>query len=242
MIGLFDSGVGGLSSLRVLRAAAPEADLVYFADEANLPYGEKTEEELISLARAAILHLLGEGAQAILAACGTASSVALPVLSRECPVPLFGILDPTAAASARAWRERGGSILILGTRATVEKGALAAKIGEFATHAPTLSLACPDFVTLAQAYDDTKKTERARLIRRVLAPVLSEEIGVVVLGCTHFSRLFSEIGACFPHAAVIDGAAEAARELLEKLPPEAFLGTGRTILGSSGTRPLFHRF
>ena len=236
MIGLFDSGSGGLAALRAIREGAPKADLVYFADEANLPYGEKTEEELISLARAAIHRLLHEGAEYILAACGTASSVALPTLARECPVPLYGILDPTAMASARAWRERGGRILVLGTRATVEKGALTAKIGEFATHAPTLSLACPDFVTLSEAYNSTQKDEREQRIRASLSPVLSEEVGVVVLGCTHFSRLGEEIGACFPRAAVVDGATEAAQAMLDDLPPAALHGSSRTILRSSGRK------
>ena len=83
MIGLFDSGVGGLAALSVLRAGAPRADILYFADEANLPWGEKNAPALIELTRGAIARLLAEGASAILSACGTASSVALPVLQKD---------------------------------------------------------------------------------------------------------------------------------------------------------------
>ena len=236
MIGLFDSGAGGLAALSVLREGAPRADILYFADEANLPWGEKTVAALTELARAAIARLLSEGACAILSACGTASSVALPVLQGDCPVPLFGILTPTAEAAARAWR--GGSILILGTRATVESGALAAKIREFAPHAPLLSLPCPDFVPLSEVFFDTPQDEARRRVRATLAPVLSPDVSVVVLGCTHFSRLGAVIGELFPRASLVDGAAEAAHAMLAALPKKALLGAGRTIFRTSGRNPM----
>ena len=235
MIGVFDSGAGGLAALSVLRAGAPRADILYFADEANLPWGEKTVPELTELARAAIARLLFEGASAILSACGTASSVALPVLREDCPVPLFGILSPTAEAAARAWR--GGKVLILGTRATVESGAFAAKIRDFAPHAPLLSLPCPDFVTLSEAFSHTPRGELRRRVRAALAPVLSPDVSVVVLGCTHFSRLAPLISPLFPRAAVVDGAAEAARAMLAALPPRALRGAGRTVYRTSGRMP-----
>ena len=136
MIGLFDSGAGGLSALAFLRKAAPRADILFFADEANRPLGEKTAEEILAISRAAIARLTAAGCTHILLACGTASAVALPTLVRESPVPLYGVTDPLAAACARAWRTRGGKILILGTRATVQSGALQEKICRFATHAP----------------------------------------------------------------------------------------------------------
>ncbi len=239
MIGLFDSGVGGLAALSVLRAGAPRADILYFADEANLPWGEKNAPALIELTRAAIARLLAEGASAILSACGTASSVALPVLQKECPVPLYGILTPTAEAAARAWR--GGSILILGTRATVESGALSTKIHALAPHAPLFSLPCPDFVPLAEAFSDVGGIELRRRVRRTLAPALFSDFSVVVLGCTHFSRLGAAIGELFPHASLIDGAAEAARAMLAALPKKALLGAGRTIFRTSGGLPIVQR-
>ncbi|MBQ8174402.1 MAG: glutamate racemase [Clostridia bacterium] len=238
MIGVFDSGVGGLSALRTIRAAAPQADLFYFADEANLPYGEKTEDELLSLSRAAVSRLLSAGADAILCACGTVSSTALPTLVRECPVPLYGILDPLAEATACASAEKGGAILVLGTRATVERGALEAKIRDFATHAPLLTHPCPDFVMLAEEKTALSEGEILRRVSATLAPFLGKKIGAIALGCTHFSCLAREIGSLFPRAAIVDGANEGARAALASLPAAALVGTGQTTLTTSGDRAL----
>ena len=238
MIGVFDSGVGGLSSLRVLRTLAPQADLCYFADAANLPYGEKTPPELLSLSRAAIDRLLARGATAILAACGTVSSTALPALARECRVPLFGILDPLAAACARTQEKTGGAILVLGTRATVRAGVLEAKIRAFATHAPLLTLPCPDFVALAEELEHLPRVTARETVFRTLAPVLRQKIGTVALGCTHFSRLSPLIGELLPHAAVVDGAAEAAHAMYRSLPHTEWEGAGVLTLETRGATPL----
>lgn len=131
MIGIFDSGVGGLASLLAIRENAPRADLVYYADEAHLPYGEKSEDEILSLAEEACLRLLSEGASVILAACGTVSSLALPYLKERFSVPIFGIVEPTARAAAEAKAE--GDILILATEASIRAGAFAREIANFAT-------------------------------------------------------------------------------------------------------------
>ena len=140
MIGIFDSGVGGLYALHEARRHMPQADFIYFADEANLPYGDKDPQAILRLSRLAVRRLRDAGATAILAACGTVGSVALADLQKEFPsLPISGILDPLAGATALAHRLRGGGILLLGTRATVKAGVLEAKIRHLATHAPLFS-------------------------------------------------------------------------------------------------------
>ena len=147
MIGIFDSGVGGLYALREARRRMPQADFVYFADEANLPYGDKDEKTILRLSRGAVERLRDAGATAILAACGTVGSVALPALQKAFPdLPISGILDPLARAVKEAHRLRGGGILLLGTRATVRAGGLEQKIRAFTTHAPLFALPCPGYV------------------------------------------------------------------------------------------------
>lgn len=225
MIGIFDSGVGGLFALRELRACLPMADLLYLGDTRNLPYGEREPWELLALSRRAVARLAARGARAVLSACGTVSSVVLPVLRRECPFALYGILQPTVEATKRAPR---GEVLLLATQASVQAGVLAAMIEESCSTLVT-SLACPEFVTMAEA--GVWQAERAA---SVLAPARHLRPAAVVLGCTHFSRFAAEIAALFPHAAIIDGAREAARAMAAALPPELCRGQGLCTVLTSG--------
>lgn len=236
MIGIFDSGVGGLYALREARRRMPQADLVYFADEANLPYGDKDPKTILRLSRAAVERLADAGATAILAACGTVGSVALPALQKEFrDLPILGILDPLAQAVAAAHRLRGGGILLLGTRATVQAGVLERKICSFATHAPLFSLACPGFVPLAEAgiCDPENKQDRAA-VAAILHPATAFPVHVVALGCTHFSCLAPIIRAVMPRAAIIDGAREGAAAWVHSLPDAAKQGEGTVRYLSSG--------
>jgi glutamate racemase len=225
MIGVFDSGVGGLYALRALRACLPEADLLYFGDVRNLPYGSREPWELLALGRHAIHLLQSHGARAVLSACGTISSVALPVLQRRPPLPLYGILEATAAASARCGGQR---ILLLATKATVRAGRLAALLAEHCP-APVTTLACPALVEMAET-----GVWQAAIARTVFSPVQDIRPDTVILGCTHFSRFAREIGDCFPHATVIDGAREAACAMAAALPPPLQQGTGQCTVLSSG--------
>lgn len=244
MIGIFDSGVGGLCALREARRQMPQADFVYLADEANLPYGDKSPATILRLARAATERLVAEGAEVILAACGTVSSVALPTLQAECPVPVLGILDPLAAAAAAAsgGADAGaGGILLLGTRATVRAGVLEAKIRRLATHAPLYTLPCPGFVPLAEAGRcDPHDGSTVAAVADILRPVTGADIRAVALGCTHFSCLDRVIAAVLPKAAVIDGAKEAAATLARALPSAMRQGGGQTMLLTTGDPAALH--
>ena len=213
MIGVFDSGVGGLCALAVLKERMPHADLLYFADTENLPYGEKEPAVLLELTRRAVSLLLSEGAEAILAACGTVSTVVLPRLT-DCPLPIYGVLRPTAEATGRSHSARGKDILLLGTHATLKSGAFSREIQRCTQGATLHTLACPLFVPLAESGRIAPHDALARMyVSRILAPLRGYDIGTVVLGCTHFSHLLQHISREFPHAQVIDAAREASLSL-----------------------------
>lgn len=242
MIGLFDSGIGGLYSLRRLRARFPAADICYFGDTRHLPYGEKAPDEILALARQAVGFLCAQGATAILCACGTVSSVALPRLRESFGIPLYGILHPTAEKAAAHARMAGGHIALLATQATVTAGAFATEICRFAPHAPLHSLACPAFVPLSEAGIASRADPGAmETAACTLAPLAGLPIRTVVLGCTHFSRLSGLIGTFFPAAALIDGATEGADAIAEYLPDAGTVGRGETRLFTSGDRDAFAR-
>ena len=238
MIGIFDSGVGGLASLLAVREVAPRADLIYYADEANLPYGEKNESEICRIAETVCARLLSEGASVLLAACGTVSSVALPYLQKRFSVPIFGIVEPTA----QAVRDTGieGDILILATEASIRAGAFIREIADFATHAPRHTLACPDFVPMAEEgrCDLHNPDDRAEA-ERILAPVMGHSIGTAVLGCTHFSLLRDLIGVCLPGVCLVDAAREGARAMLDTLSDRDKEGRGECRLLTSGDPDAF---
>lgn len=236
MIGLFDSGVGGLFTLRALRRRLPRADLIYFGDTRHLPYGEKTEEEILSFARAGARFLTAQGAGAVLFACGTAGSIALPTLRGELDVPLCGTPVPTAAAAAAAYR--GGRILLPATKATVRAGRLAYLL-EKACHAPVEALACPQLVEMAEA-GAASRTDEERLAA-LLTPYRAAPPGMIVLGCTHFSYFAPTIRRLFPSAVLVDSAVEAARAAARFLPPSLLEGQGRCCLWASGDTDDFAR-
>lgn len=226
MIGIFDSGLGGLSSLTPLRAQAPRADIVYLADTAALPLGEKSDREIRARVHAAVSLFATLGADAVLLACGTASSL----FPEECKdifaFPIFDIIKPTVKAAEALPRE--ARIAILSTDAAARAGSFSAAFAR--TAHPVYSLACPALVRMAEGL----LPRTAEGLEQALAPILPVEPQVVVLGCTHFSLLFAEISPLFPHARVLDAAACAAaavtrvdeRGICEGKGKTAFLTTG----------------
>lgn len=238
MIGIFDSGIGGLSSLLCLRELLPRADLVYYADEAHLPYGEKSAPEICTLAEAACARLVREGATAILAACGTASSVALSYLQERFSVPIFGIVAPSARAVAAT--EINGDILILATEASIRAEVFTHEIARFATHGCLHTLPCPDFVHMTESgRTDPSDPKNREETARILAPALGHSIGTVVLGCTHFSFLSRLIAPFFPDAVLIDAAREGAKAMAEALPDCEKAGRSECRLLTSGDTECF---
>ena len=187
-IGVFDSGVGGLTVVRALRAALPGEDIIYLGDTARVPYGNKSPRTVEKYSLACQQFLLDRGVKLVLIACNTASANALPALRDASPVPVIGAVEPGATSALAA--TRSGRLGVIGTLGTVRSGAYAQAIAARDPRAKLAALACPLFVPLAEeGWVDGDIA--AAVARRYLAQLfaIDPEIDTLVLGCTHYPLL-----------------------------------------------------
>ena len=192
-IAVFDSGLGGLSVVRHLRQILPAEEIVYFGDTARVPYGTKSQRTVISFALDAVRFLLKFEPKLVVAACNTASALAMDALRAEVAVPIFGVVEPPARAAARL--AEGQPIAVLGTEATVASGAYPAAIAEVSPDLEVIPLACPLFVPLVEEGRGCDDPIVRLAVETYLAPLRSRRVGVVVLGCTHYPLLREAIAA-----------------------------------------------
>lgn len=233
-IGIFDSGVGGLTVLRAVRAALPSESLVYLGDTARVPYGNKSPATVARYALEDSQFLLGKGVKMIVIACNTASALAAPALRREFPgVPILGMIGPGSRAATRA--TRNGRIGVIATAATIGSGAYEQRIrATFAAggQEPELirSVACPLFVPLAE--EGETDSDIARLAAaKYLAPLKADRIDTLVLGCTHYPLLRRVIAETMgPEVTLVDSAEAAAAETA------TLLGTSGLLSGNQHAR------
>ncbi len=217
-IGVFDSGIGGLTVLRALRSRLPRESMIYLGDTARLPYGTKSEETVQRYARQAAGALLHRGVKLLVIACNTASAFALDYLRMACsPVPVVGVIQPGAKAAAVA--SRSGRIGVLCTEATARSGAYEAAIRYFRPAATVTSIACPLLVSFAEeGWTDGPVPEA--VVRRYLEPVLhrADSPDCFVLGCTHFPLLKAAVqNVAGPAWPLIDSGAHAADSIMALL-------------------------
>lgn len=190
-IGVFDSGVGGLTVLHALRAALPAEDFIYLGDSARLPYGTKSGASVVRYSVQAADALVARGIKCLVVACNTASAVALEVLSeRLAPLPVIGVLEPGAQAACTA--SKSGRIVVVATEGTVQGGAYQRAIHAIRPDARVIAQACSLFVALAEeGWTDGPLV--TGIVRRYLDPIFSgppaEHPDCLVLGCTHFPML-----------------------------------------------------
>jgi glutamate racemase len=190
-IGVFDSGIGGLTVVSALRQLLPNERIHYLGDTARVPYGGKSPAtvERYSLEMAAML--LEEDCKTIVVACNTASALALTTLEGKTPVPVTGVIRPGAAAAVAATRSR--HIGVIGTRATIRSGAYERAIRELDPEVKVSALACPLFVPLIEeGWLEGEITDR--VVRHYLQPMVEDGIDTLVLGCTHYPLLRAAIG------------------------------------------------
>lgn len=214
-IGVFDSGIGGLTVVAELRRSLPLERILYLGDTARVPYGGKSAETVTRYSREISDLLLSEGAKMIVVACNTASALAVPTLASEYPVPMIGVLEPGAAVAVKATRT--GKIGVIGTRATIGSQAYSKAIHTLNPDLSVMATACPLLVPLIEEglfEDEITDT----VLRRYLDPMLSEGIDTLVLGCTHYPLLKKAIQAiCGEDIQLVDSAencATAVRSLL----------------------------
>ena len=217
-IGVFDSGVGGLTVLRALREALPHEPLLYLGDTARLPYGSKSAATVVRYAEQAARVLVARGVKLLVIACNTASAVALEHLSEVFhPLPVIGVVEPGAEAACAA--STSGEIIVLATEGTVRGGAYERAIHARRTTARVVQTPCPLFVALAEeGWTDGPIAEA--IAARYLGGVLREHPAAdcLVLGCTHFPVLRAVISAVVgPRLTLVDSAETTARVVVAEL-------------------------
>lgn len=188
-IGVFDSGLGGLSVVTEIRKLLPDENVLYYADTLHCPYGPRPPEEISRLALEASSFLLGKGVKLIVVACNTASSIALSALRAAFDVPFVGMVPAVKPASVAT---RARKVLVLATAATVEAQVFSELVAQFAGGIEVHTQACPGLVDIVESGEIAPDGARA-LLRQYLAPVADHGIDTVVLGCTHFVFLKDEI-------------------------------------------------
>jgi glutamate racemase len=185
-IGVFDSGLGGLTVARALRQKLPNEDILYFGDTARVPYGVKSPETVIRFARECFTFLIRRRIKLLVVACNTASALALPVLEESLNIPCVGVILPGVAAALRS--NRGGPIGVVGTEATIGSGAYKNGLEAKAPRISVVQNPCPLFVPLAEE-GWTEGEIPEKVARHYLAPLLAHHIDTLILGCTHYPML-----------------------------------------------------
>jgi glutamate racemase len=216
-IGIFDSGVGGLTVLSQIMKKLPHEDVIYLADTARVPFGGRPPQEIIKINHEIIPFLLKEEAKLIIMACGTSSSIAYPVVKDEYPVHIINLIDPGSRAAVEA--SRSGNIGIMATAATINSHAFQKRIKELNKEAKVHAIGCPLFVPLIEGgFIDSEETKR--VAKEYLKPLLEEKIDTLVLGCTHYPHLARVLRSIAgPEIVFVDPAEEAVsdtKKLLKK--------------------------
>jgi glutamate racemase len=223
-IGIFDSGVGGLSVLRAIRQRLPAQPVIFFADQAHVPYGPRPMEEVRDFAEGITRFLLEQGVGLIVVACNAASAAALYHLRGKFPLVPFVGMEPAIKPAAET--TRSGVVGVLATPATFQGALYASVVERFAHDVTVLQDTCPGLVGQIEAGDlDGPKTRR--ILKRALGPMLKQGIDTVVLGCTHYPfviPLIEQIAG--PGVRVIDPAPAVARQTERLLAQHGLLAEG----------------
>lgn len=224
-IGVFDSGVGGLTVTRELIRQLPFEDIVYFGDTARVPYGTKSRQTIIRFSIEDILFLLKHEVKLICVACNTASSVALPAVRQHFKVPIIGVITPGAREAVYATENR--RIGVIGTRSTIKSGAYEREIRLLDPSVKVTAVACPLFVPLVEENwldGDVVK----QVAEHYLAPLLSARVDTVILGCTHYPLLKPVLKKTLGSSVtLIDSARQVACEVKKILAAEGLLNRRR---------------
>ena len=228
-IGIFDSGLGGLTAVRALTAAAPWESFVYLGDTAHAPYGDRPAEQLRALSRQNVRFLRSRGVKALLVACNTSTANAMDVMLAENPdLPVLGVIEPAAEAAVSATET--GRVGLLATAATVASGAYERAIRRLDPGVQVTASACPKLVPLVEAgRTDPDDGELAAAAEEYAAPLLAAGADTVILGCTHYPIIRAAIRrAVGPDVTRIDSGAASVGALLKALEARQALADRKT--------------
>ena len=223
-IGVFDSGVGGLTVAREIMRNLPGERIVYFGDTARVPYGSKSRQTIIRYSRQIVRFLRTQGVKAIVVACNTASALALSDIETEIDRPIIGVMKPGARAAAAA--TKNGRIGVIGTESTIRSGMYPRFIQEINPKITVVGKACPLFVPLVEE-GWLKDSVTEEVARRYLGELTQEEIDVLILGCTHYPLLRSTVKKVVGgQVELVNPAYETAQELKRLLADRDLLNPG----------------
>lgn len=243
MIGIFDSGIGGLTVLKEIKRLLPFYDLVYFGDTARVPYGNRSSALINQYAQEDANFLIKMGAKIIVVACNTVSAVALENLRNNFPVPIFGVIQPALRAALQV--TKSGRIGVIATRATISSNAFTKELKVLNLHGKEnitdSNINVPAFVRRQQQIKKTAdqkikifyqiapllvplieenyiyKSEAVKIIKQYLQPLKKEQIDTLILGCTHYPIIYDLISTKMKNAKIINPALQVAKELKDFL-------------------------
>ena len=229
-IGVFDSGVGGLTVAREIMRQLPNERIVYFGDTARVPYGSKSPETITRYSRQIARFLQSQNVKAIVIACNSASACALDALEEEVELPIIDVVRPGAKTAMEA--THNGKIGVIATEATIKSGIYKRYIEEYDTNVSVIGKACPLFVPLVEEglWEDPVTDEIAR---RYLTELIDIDIDTLILGCTHYPLIRSTVGKIMgDKVTLVNPAYETARELKALLEREGIESEKRPELGT----------
>ncbi len=218
-IGVFDSGLGGLTAVREIRRILPDENIVYFGDTARVPYGGRSREMLLKYARQDMNFLRGFDLKAVVIACGTVSTTALDALKQENDIPVIGVVEPACRRAVELTVNR--KVGLIATQASIRSGAYERKIAELDPSIKVFGISCPLFVPLVEAGRFSPEDIVVDTIaREYLQPLQQTKVDTLILGCTHYPLLTQAIGTIMgPGVSLVDVGSQAAfalRMLLER--------------------------
>ena len=221
-IGVFDSGLGGLTAVKQLEQVLPNESVVYFGDTGRVPYGSRGEETILRYAKQDMAFLLSQNVKAVLAACGTVSSVARSV-GEALSVPYVDVIGPSAQAAAAA--TRNGRINVIGTAATIQSDSYRSALLRINHKLEVFPQACPLFVPLVESGFVSPQDEVTRLVaERYLAPIRAAGVDTLILGCTHYPIIAPTIASVMGRGVtLIDSGREAALAMTRTLRQQDLL-------------------
>jgi glutamate racemase len=223
-LGIFDSGIGGLTVARALFDRLPRESVIYFGDTARVPYGPKSPDTVRRYSGEILAYLLRRGVKAVVVACNTSTAHALDYLKQQSPVPMVGVIEPGARAAVAATRT--GAIGVIGTVGTIASGAYERAIKALRPEARVHAQACPLFVPLVEeGWFDHPAAEL--IAREYLEPLRKAGVDVLVLGCTHYPLLKPLLARVMgPGVTLVDSAEETAKAVAEELAARGLLAEG----------------
>ena len=223
-IGVFDSGVGGLTVAREIMRNLPNEHIVYFGDTARVPYGSKSKDTIIGYSRQIIRFLQTQNVKAIVIACNTASALALDTVEKEFDIPIIGVVKPGARAAAAATKNK--KVGVIGTESTINSRMYHQLIGELDPEITVVGKACPLFVPLVEE-GWLKDPVTETVAKRYLDELLAQDIDSLIMGCTHYPLLRSMLrGLVGEKVNLVNPAYETAKELEQMLQEKGLSNPG----------------